>query len=83
VYSLIFGCPQAHEDDAERASGAGAGGAATKLDAGSDTALQMRVGIATGLVVVGDLIADDPAHECEVVAGDEGKGLQSGPPKDR
>jgi class 3 adenylate cyclase len=27
----------------------------------------MRVGIATGLVVVGDLVPDDPAHEYEVV----------------
>jgi class 3 adenylate cyclase/predicted ATPase len=64
-----FGYPQAHEDDAERAVRAGLAlvGAATKLDAGSGTALQMRVGIATGLVVVGDLIAGDPAHECEVV----------------
>jgi class 3 adenylate cyclase len=64
-----FGYPQAHEDDAERAVRAGLvlAGAATKLDAGSGTALQVRVGIATGLVVVGDLIADDPSHECEVV----------------
>jgi len=64
-----FGYPQAHEDDAERAVRAGLAlvGANTKLDAGPGTALQMRVGIATGLVVVGDLIADDPAHEFEVV----------------
>src|SRR5215467_6514541 len=64
-----FGYPQAHEDDAERAVRAGLAlvGAAKKLNAGSGTGLQIRVGIATGLVVVGDLIADDPAHECEVV----------------
>jgi len=64
-----FGYPQAHEDDAERAvrTGLALVGAATKLDAGSGTALQMRVGIATGLVVVGDLTAGDPSHECEVV----------------
>jgi class 3 adenylate cyclase/tetratricopeptide (TPR) repeat protein len=64
-----FGYPQAHEDDAERAVRAGLAlvGPVTKLDAGSGTALQMRVGIATGLVVVGDHIADDPSHECEVV----------------
>jgi hypothetical protein len=64
-----FGYPQAHEDDAERAVRAGLAlvGAATNLNAGSCTELQIRVGIATGLVVVGDLIADDPAHECEVV----------------
>jgi class 3 adenylate cyclase len=42
-------------------------GAATKLNAGSSTELQIRAGIATGLVVVSDLIVDDPAHECEVV----------------
>jgi class 3 adenylate cyclase/predicted ATPase len=64
-----FGYPQAHEDDAERAVRAGLAlvGAATNLNAGSCTQLQIRVGIATGLVVVGDLIVDDPAHECEVV----------------
>jgi class 3 adenylate cyclase len=64
-----FGYPQAHEDDAERAVRAGLAlvGAGTKLDAGSGRALQKRVGIATGLVVVGDLITDDPSHECEVV----------------
>jgi class 3 adenylate cyclase len=64
-----FGYPQAHEDDAERAVRVGLAlvGAPAQLDTGSGTALQMRVGIATGLVVVGDLTADDPAHECEVV----------------
>jgi class 3 adenylate cyclase/predicted ATPase len=64
-----FGYPYAHEDDGERAVHAGLAlvGASTKLDAGSRPSLQMRVGIATGLVVVGDLVPDDPAHECEVV----------------
>jgi len=64
-----FGYPQAHEDDAERAVRAGLilVGAGARPDAGSGTALQMRVGIATGLVVVGDIIADDPSHESEVV----------------
>jgi class 3 adenylate cyclase len=62
-----FGYPQAHEDDAERAAHAGlALVGSTKLDAGSGTTLQMRIGVATGLVVVGDL-TDDPSHECEVV----------------
>jgi class 3 adenylate cyclase len=65
-----FGYPHAHEDNAERAVLAGLAlvGARTKLGAGSGgTPLQLRVGIATGLVVVGDLFGDDPTHECEVV----------------
>jgi class 3 adenylate cyclase/predicted ATPase len=64
-----FGYPQAHEDDAERAARGGLAlvGGATKLDAASGIALQLRIGIATGLVVVGDLIPDDPVHECGVV----------------
>jgi class 3 adenylate cyclase len=66
-----FGYPHAHEDNAERAVLAGLAlvGARTKLGAGSGTLLQLRVGVATGLVVVGDLLADDPAHDCEVVGG--------------
>ena len=54
---VYFGYPQAHEDDAERAVRAGlelvAAVAGLKSSAGP---LQTRVGIATGLVVVGDLI---------------------------
>jgi class 3 adenylate cyclase len=53
---VYFGYPQAHEDDAERAVRAGLdliqAVGALKFSA----ALQTRVGIATGLVVVGDLI---------------------------
>jgi class 3 adenylate cyclase/tetratricopeptide (TPR) repeat protein len=64
-----FGYPRAHEHDAERAVRAGLAliGVITKLDVGPGTALQVRVGIATGEVVVGDLMPDDPAHESEVV----------------
>jgi class 3 adenylate cyclase/tetratricopeptide (TPR) repeat protein len=64
-----FGYPQAHEHDAERAVRAGLTliGVITKLDVGSSMALQVRVGIATGQVVVGDLEPDDPAHGSEVV----------------
>ena len=54
---VYFGYPQAHEDDAERAVRAGLelieAVRELKTHAGS---LQTRVGIATGLVVVGDLI---------------------------
>jgi class 3 adenylate cyclase len=53
--SAYFGYPQAHEDDAERAVGTGLELiAAVTLNVA--TPLQTRVGIATGLVVVGDLI---------------------------
>ena len=53
---VYFGYPQAHEDDAERAVRAGLEliAAVSALKAASP--LQTRIGIATGLVVVGDLI---------------------------
>src|SRR4029077_13190219 len=53
-----FGYPHAHEDDAENAVRASLGliAAVAELDAGDGTALHVRVGIATGLVVVGDLM---------------------------
>jgi class 3 adenylate cyclase len=53
-----FGYPQAHEHDAERAVRAGLAlvEAVPKLATNAGSPLQVRVGIATGLVVVGDLI---------------------------
>src|SRR5271169_6029778 len=65
---VYFGYPQAHEDDAERAVRAGLGlpGAVGRLDVRS-IRLQVRIGIATGLVVVGDLIGEGSAHEQSVV----------------
>src|ERR1700731_4901945 len=65
---VYFGYPQAHEDDAERAVRAGLGAidAVCRLDVKS-VKLQTRVGIATGLVVVGDLIGAGPAQEQSVV----------------
>ena len=53
---IYFGYPQAHEDDAERAVRAGLELVAAVGGLTTHTALQTRVGIATGLVVVGDLI---------------------------
>ncbi len=63
---VYFGYPEAHEDDPERAVRAG-----LELIAAVSTlthaALQTRVGIATGLAVVGDLIGSDSAQEQAVV----------------
>jgi class 3 adenylate cyclase len=63
-----FGYPRAHEDDAERAVRAGLGviDAVGRLDVKS-IRLQARVGIATGLVVGGDLIGEGSAQEQSVV----------------
>jgi class 3 adenylate cyclase/predicted ATPase len=64
-----FGYPQAHEDDAERAVRAGLAivEAVPKLATAAGSPLQVRVGIATGLVVVGDLIGAGAAQEQAVV----------------
>jgi class 3 adenylate cyclase len=63
-----FGYPRAHEDDAERAVRAGLGviDVVGHLDVKS-VKLQARVGIATGLVVVGDLTGEGSAQEQSVV----------------
>jgi class 3 adenylate cyclase/tetratricopeptide (TPR) repeat protein len=53
---VYFGYPEAHEDDAERAVKAGLDLVAAVVGLKTRAALQARVGIATGLVVVGDLI---------------------------
>jgi class 3 adenylate cyclase/predicted ATPase len=66
-----FGWPRAHEEAAERAVRAGLavvqalGGVATP----AGESLAARVGIATGLVVVGDLVGEGAAQE-EAVVGD-------------
>jgi class 3 adenylate cyclase/predicted ATPase len=64
---VYFGYPQAHEDDAERAvrSGLALIEAVGKL--GSVELLQVRIGIGTGLVVVGDLVGSGEAQERGVV----------------
>ena len=64
---VYFGYPQAHEDDAERAVRAGLGLIAAVSDLKTHAALQTRVGIATGLVVVGDLIGSGEAQERGIV----------------
>ena len=64
-----FGYPRAHEHDAERAVRAGLGLVETvpRLATSAGSPLQVRVGIATGLVVVGDLIGAGSAQEQAVV----------------
>ena len=64
---VYFGYPQAHEDDAERATRAGLELIQAVGGLKSSTSLQTRVGIATGLVVVGDLIGSGAAQEQTVV----------------
>ena len=63
-----FGYPQAHEHDAEQAVRAGLAliDRVGRLESGA-AALASRVGIATGLVVVGDLIGSGEAQERGVV----------------
>jgi class 3 adenylate cyclase len=64
-----FGYPRAHEDEAERAVRAGLDIVASvrTLQTPARETLQVRVGIATGLVVVGDLIGTGAAGEQSVV----------------
>ena len=65
---VYLGYPQAHEDDAERAVRAGLGVVDAVARLVAETAkLQARVGIATGLAVVGDLIGEGSAQEQSVV----------------
>jgi len=74
---VYFGHPQAHEDDAERAVRAGLELIAAVAGLKTRAKLQTRVGIATGLVVVGDLIGAGAAQEQAVVRRDPKLG---GPP---
>ncbi len=64
---IYFGYPQAHEDDAERSVRAGLDLVAAVARLPTRVSLQARVGIATGLVVVGDLIGSGEAQERGIV----------------
>jgi predicted ATPase/class 3 adenylate cyclase len=63
-----FGFPLAHEDDAERAVNA-ALLMVSSISESPDTVdrVKVRVGIATGLVVVGDLIGEGPSREFALI----------------
>src|SRR5262249_34554282 len=62
-----FGYPEAHEDDAEQAVRAGLALVESVRRLDTPDKLRVRVGIATGLVVVGDLIGSGEAQEYSVV----------------
>jgi len=65
---VYFGYPEAHEDDAERAVRAGLELIAAVIALKTPASLQTRVGIATGLVVVGDLMTGSgEVHERGIV----------------
>ena len=64
---VYFGYPQAHEDDAERAVRSGLELIAAVGGLKTRASLQTRVGIATGLVVVGDLMDSGSATERGIV----------------
>lgn len=70
---IYFGYPSAHEDDAERAICAALDIVAAvaelpdSLDLGADAQVRMRVGIATGVVVVGDAAAEGVSERDGVV----------------
>lgn len=66
-----FGFPRAHEDDAARAvhSGLEIADVVAKLETRAREKLTVRIGVATGLVVVGDLVGHGSAQE-QAVVGD-------------
>jgi class 3 adenylate cyclase len=64
---VYFGYPQAHEHDAERGVRAGLELIAAVNALKTGHSLQTRIGIATGLVVVGDLIGSGEAQERGIV----------------
>jgi class 3 adenylate cyclase len=65
---VYFGWPRAHEDDAERAINAGlaVNDAARSLRSGKGEPLAVRIGIATGRVVIGDIVGEGAAQEAAI-----------------
>jgi class 3 adenylate cyclase/predicted ATPase len=64
---VYFGYPEAHEDDAERAARAGLAVIDAVGRLATQEPLNVRIGVASGLVVVGDLIGAGAAQERGVV----------------
>ncbi len=61
---VYFGYPTAHEDDAERAINAGLG--IVEAVGELDHDLAVRIGIATGMVVVGDIVGEGASREAAI-----------------
>jgi class 3 adenylate cyclase len=66
---IYFGCLQAHEDDPERAVRAAIEVIAAARAFNFSVPLQARIGISTGLVVLGDPIRSGEAQERGIVCG--------------
>jgi class 3 adenylate cyclase/predicted ATPase len=70
---VYFGYPRAHEDDAERAVRAGLDVVRSMADLNADigrrheVVLAVRIGVATGPVVVGDIVGEGAAEEAAVI----------------
>jgi class 3 adenylate cyclase/tetratricopeptide (TPR) repeat protein len=64
---IYFGYPRAHEDDAERAVRAGLALIEALGKLSSAEPLQIRIGVGTGVVVVGDLVGSGEAQERSVI----------------
>jgi len=66
---IYFGWPRAHEDDAERAISAGLGilKAVKSMGSVGGKPLAVRIGIATGRVVVGDIVGEGASQEAAIV----------------
>jgi class 3 adenylate cyclase len=64
---VYFGYPQAHEDDAERAVRAALALIDEIATLPAPEPLQVRIGAATGMVVVGDLVGSGEAQERGIV----------------
>ena len=64
---VYFGYPRAHEDDAERAVRASLALIDAVIALAAREPLQIRIGVATGLVVVGDLVGSGEAQERGIV----------------
>jgi class 3 adenylate cyclase/tetratricopeptide (TPR) repeat protein len=64
---IYFGYPTAHEDDAERAVRSGLALIDAVATLSAPQPLQVRIGAATGMVVVGDLVGSGEAQEHDIV----------------